>query len=478
MKDYKKQSNYLEFGRIPPQAIELEEAVLGGIMLEKDSLIEIIDIISPESFYKDEHQKIYKAILDLFSSNKGIDILTIMDQCRINLTLEDVGGVAYLTGLTSRISSASHIEFHARIVQQKYIQRELIRAATEIQNKAFDESNEDVSELLDFSENQIFSIAQGNVSQEAVSVGVIGREVLKILDETSKSDAEFSGLPSGLTALDRITSGFHTKFIIIAGRPAMGKTTLALQIVKNMSLDFGIPAAFFSLEMTKIELTQKILAGETGIEQGKINDGKISKYDWNKFEVAQERLEKAPLYIDDSAGLTPITLRAKCRRLKLKHDIKIIVVDYIQLMDCAGKGNREQEISTISRSLKLLSKELNIPVIGLSQLNRAVESRPDKRPLLGDLRESGSLEQDTDMVWFVYRPEYYGQEFYEDQTSTKNIVEVIIKKNRGGRIGDVILKRDFGFTKIIDIETVDDINNDVEELKPLNNNDLENNIAF
>jgi replicative DNA helicase len=476
--DYKKQNTYsLELGKLPPQAIELEEAVLGGIMLEKDALIEIIDIIRPESFYKDAHQKVYQAILDLFSNNKGIDILTIMDQCRINKTLEEIGGAAYLTGLTSRISSASHIEFHARIVQQKYIQRELIRAATEIQNKAFDESNEDVSELLDFSEGQIFGIAQGNVSQEAVSVGLIGREVLKILEETSKSDAEFSGLPSGLTALDRITSGFHTKFIIIAGRPAMGKTTLALQIVKNMALDFNIPAAFFSLEMTKIELTQKIISGETGIEQGKINDGKISSMDWPKFEAAQDRLEKAPLYIDDSPGLSPITLRAKCRRLKLKHDIKIVVIDYIQLMDCSGKGNREQEISTISRSLKLLSKELDIPVVGLSQLNRGVESRPDKRPLLGDLRESGSLEQDTDMVWFIYRPEYYGQEMYEDQTTTKNIVEVIIKKNRGGRIADVLLSRDSGFTKITDIETIEDVDN-IEDLKPIDNSDLENNEAF
>ena len=468
-----KKHSLLELGKIPPQAIELEEAVIGAILLEKEALIEIIDIIKPESFYKDEHTKIYKSVIELFADNKPIDILTVLEKLRSSGELENVGGVAYLSGLTMKIGSGAHIEFHARIVQQKYIQRELIRASTEIQNSAFDESI-DVEMLLDFSETQIFNIAQGNVSQDAKQAGEIGKTELVNLEELSKSDAEFSGLPSGLTAFDRITGGFQTKLYILAGRPSMGKSILSLVMARNMAVDFNIPVALFSLEMTGKEIWFRLIAIETGIESGKVSQGKFTADEWQKVESAQSRLESAPLYIDDTSSLTPIALRAKARRLKMKKDIKMVFIDYLQLMNANNLSSKEQEVSFITRSLKLLSKELDIPVMCLAQLNRAVESRPDRKPMLSDLRDSGAIEQDADMVSFIYRPEYYGFTEDENQVSTRNLIEILNPKNRGGRTGDVVVKRDNGFTNITDIETFQQI----DDVVPLNNEDLTPNEIF
>lgn len=472
---YDKSNNVIQYdlGKLPPQAIQFEEAVLGAVMLEKEAIIEVIDILKPESFYKEEHQLIYKSVSRLFTANKAIDMLTVMEQLRADKELESVGGPAYLAQLTGGIGSASHVEEHARIIQQKFIQRELIRVSTEIQNRAFDESI-DVQDLLDFSESEMLNISLGNVNKEPKHISDIGKDQLKIMEEISKSDNEFAGMPSGLTSLDRLTNGFQSKKLyIIAARPGQGKTTLALSIAKNMAIDFKKKVAFFSLEMGNDELWKKVISDITNIQYGKLS-GKITT-EWKQIEYAQAQLENAGIYLDDTASISIFEMRAKARRLKMKRKIDIIFVDYLQLMSGGNeRGNREQEISSISRGLKMMSKELDLPVICLSQLNRTVEQRPDKKPQLSDLRESGAIEQDADMVGFIYRPEYYGFVEDENQVSTRNRVDILIRKNRGGVTGDVSLLRTENFSRIYD--------GDYEEIQPLpefeDNGDMQPNEAF
>lgn len=465
-------NNLNTLGKIPPQDVSLEEAIIGGILLESEALIEIVDILRPESFYKDEHSKIYKAAIDLFKRSEGVDLFTIMNKLRSNNELESIGGPAYLTKLTTNVASAAHIEFHARIVQQKYIQRELIRVSSEIQNKAFDSSS-DVSELLDFSESQLFNIANNSTSKEARQIGDISKDELIRLDIISKSKDAFSGVPTGLTEIDKVTNGLQpSNLIIIGGRPAMGKTSLVLQIAINCTIDFKIPVAFFSLEMGEDELSRKIIGSLTGLSSSKLRRADFNEDDWGKLDIAQSKLDNAPLYIDDNSGLTPIELRAKCRRLKMKHDIKLIIIDYIQLMGSSVRGNREQELSSISRSLKILAKELKIPVVALSQLNRAVEQKPDKKPDLSHIRESGAIEQDADIVAFVYRPWYYNFTAYEDQSSTYGIMEFLIRKYRAGSLADIKLRHNESFGRIYNETEVEDIN-------PIqDNSDLETNLDF
>lgn len=457
-KNYKKQAApypmSLELGKLPPQATELEEAIIGGLMLEKDAVIEVVDILKPESFYKDEHSKIFQAILDLFSNNKAIDILTVSEQLRTNKNLEDVGGPAYLTQLTSRIASAAHIEFHARIVQQKFIQRELIRVSTDIQNKAFDESI-DVNDLLDFSEGELFNVAQGNIKKEAAKMNVLVKEAIGRIEEAGKQDGGMVGVPSGFTALDRMTNGFQpANLIILAARPAMGKTAFVLSMARNMAVDHNKGVAIFSLEMSSIELVNRLISSESEIASGKIRTGQLAEDEWQKLEYRARRLEDAPIYIDDTPAISIFELRAKCRRLKRQHDISIIVIDYLQLMTGTPetKGNREQEVSGISRALKGIAKELEVPIICLSQLNRSVESRPDKKPQLSDLRESGAIEQDADIVSFIHRPEYYGFTEDENQMSLRGVAEIILAKHRAGSVGDVRLRWIGEFTKFADLE--------------------------
>lgn len=464
-----------DLGKLPPQSIELEEAVLGAIMLESNSYIEICDILKPESFYKNEHSLIFKSITDVYSKNKPIDFLTVMEQLRINNELDSIGGAMYLTNLTSNVGSASHIEYHARIIQQKFIQRELIRISTEIQNKAYSDLD-DVSILINFAESELFGITQGNIKKEPKIIGDIGKEQLKLLEEISKSDKEFIGIPTGLKALDMVINGFQKKkLIIIAARPAMGKTSLVVSIARNMSIDFNKKVAIFSLEMGEDEIWSKLISDITDIQYAKISGGKIND-SWGEIESAQSKLENSKLFIDDTAGITLFELRAKSRRLKLKHGIDIIFIDYLQLMSGdKASGNREQEISTISRGLKSMSKDLDIPVVALSQLNRGVEQRPDKKPNLSDLRESGAIEQDADIVAFIYRPEYYGFMEYEDNQSTLNKVDILIRKHRGGKTADVNIDRTPNFTRIFDKES-----EQIQDIEPLkeDNSDLESNLDF
>ncbi len=445
----------IDQGKMPPQAIELEEAVLGAIMIEKDAIIEVIDILKAESFYKDEHQKIYQAILNLFASDKAIDILTIPEELRKQDHLDEVGGIAYITQLTSRVASAAHIEFHARIVQQKFIQRELIRVATEIQNQAFDDST-DVDDLLDFSESQLFNVAQGHIKKEAAQMNVLVRDALTLIQEASKREDNLSGIPSGYTKMDRLTSGWqNSDLVIIAARPSMGKTAFVLSMARNMAVDHKKSVALFSLEMASIQLVNRLIVGEAEIPSEKIKVGNLTDAEWERLDYRIKKLEDAKIFIDDTPAISIFELRAKCRRLKRQHDIDIIIIDYLQLMTGTpdSRGNREQEVSNISRALKGIAKELNVPVIALSQLNRSVEIRTgSKRPQLSDLRESGAIEQDADMVIFIHRPEKYGIMQDDEGNSLKGIAEIILAKHRNGALGEILLKFVSEYAKFVEMD--------------------------
>lgn len=450
----------MEYGRMPPQAVDLEEAVLGAIMIERDAVIAVLDILKPESFYKESHQKLYRAIVDISMAEKPIDILTVTEELKKKGELEDVGGAAYITQLTGRVASAAHLEFHARIVAQKYIQRELIRVTSEIQGKAFDESI-DVDELLDFSEQQLFEIAEGNIKKETSKINSLIKQAIEQIDEASKREDSLSGVPSGYSRLDRMTSGWQpSDLVIVAARPSMGKTAFVLSMARNMAVEHNRPIAFFSLEMSSIQLVNRLIVAETELPSERIRNGRLERWEWEQLDYKIKSLVEAPIFIDDTPAISIFELRAKCRRLKNLYDIEIIIVDYLQLMTGPpeAKGNREQEVSTISRSLKGIAKELDVPIIALSQLNRSVETRTgSKRPQLSDLRESGAIEQDADLVLFIHRPEKYGMDVDEEGNSVRGLAEIIVAKHRNGAIGDVNLKFRDEFAKFSDLEEIEPI---------------------
>lgn len=449
---------YTGLGKLPPQAVDLEEAVLGALMLEKDALSSVIDILKPDIFYKDAHQKIFKTIQYLFEKTSPVDILTVTAQLRVQGELEMIGGAYYITELTNRVASAANIEYHARIIIQKFIQRELIRISTDIITSAYEDTT-DVLDLLDKAEKNLFDIAQNNLRRDSRKMDDILRETLKEIEALKDKKDGLTGVASGFTELDRMTSGWQkSDLVIIAARPAMGKTAFVLTCARNAAVDFEKPVVVFSLEMSSVQLVNRLVSGETEIEQEKIRKGTLEEWEWQQIHSKIGRLEQAPLIIDDTPALNIFEFRAKCRRLKSQYDIQLIIIDYLQLMhgksDNKGGGNREQEIGSISRALKSVAKELNVPVIALSQLSRAVESRPgaNKRPMLSDLRESGSIEQDADMVLFLYRPEYYGLEVDEDNNPTKGVGEVIIAKHRNGETGTVRLKFVGKYVKFQDLD--------------------------
>ncbi len=445
----------LGIGKLPPQAVELEEAVLGAIMLEKDAIIEVMDILSPDSFYKEEHQKIFQAILDLSSNDKAIDILTVTEEMKKRKELDEIGGPLYITQLTGRVASAAHIDYHARIIAQKYIQRELIRVSTEIQNQAFDESI-DVNDLLDFSESELFNIAQGNIKKETVKINVLLKEAISQIEEASKREDSLRGIPSGYTKLDRLTSGWQkSDLVIIAARPSMGKTAFVLSMARNITVEHEKSVAIFSLEMSSIQLVNRLIVMETELPSNRIRNGNLAQYEWEQLDIKIKRLVDAQIYIDDTPAISVFELRAKCRRLKRQYDVDLIIIDYLQLMSGTQdtKGNREQEVSAISRALKGIAKELDVPVIAISQLNRSVEIRSgNKRPQLSDLRESGAIEQDADMVIFIHRPEKYGFMEDEEGNSLKGVAEIIMAKHRNGPIGDVRLRFRDECAKFVELE--------------------------
>lgn len=447
-------------GKVPPQALELEEAVLGALMLEKDALTEVVDVLRPESFYHSKHQLIYKAILSLFTKSEPVDLLTVTTRLRETGELEEAGGAYYVTMLTSKINSASNIEFHSRIIAENSIKRDLISISSEIQKDAFEDTT-DVFELLDKTEQSLFEVSESNIRKNYSDMQSIMREALEQLESKKDQTDGLTGVPAGFSALDRVTGGWQfSDLIIIAARPAMGKTAFILSAVRNASVDFNMPSALFSLEMSSVQLVNRLISSEAELEGDKIRKGNLEEHEWVQLHHKVSRLSEAPIFIDDTPALSILELRAKCRRLKAQHDIQIIVIDYLQLMsgDTSARksGNREQEIASISRALKGIAKELNVPVIALSQLSRAVETRGgDKRPQLSDLRESGSIEQDADQVLFLYRPEYYGITEAEDGTPLMGTGEVIIAKNRHGSIEDVRLRFIGKYTKFCDLDSFD-----------------------
>ncbi len=436
----------LEKGKIPPQAIDLEEAVLGAMMIDKKGIDDVIDILHPDVFYKEAHQLIYEAIYTLFQNSEPTDLLTVANQLRKSGKLEQVGGDFYLIGLTQKVSSSAHIEFHARIILQKYIQRKLISISSEIIEEAYDETI-DVFDLLDDAEAKLFEVTQGNLKKGHESAQGLVSQAIKKIQEISNREG-MSGVPSGFNRLDELTSGWQpSDLVILAARPGMGKTAFVLSMAKNIAVDFDTPVAVFSLEMSSVQLITRMISSETGISSSKLRKGNLAPHEWEQLNVKVKNLSNAPIFIDDTPSLSIFDLRAKARRLASQHGIKIIIIDYLQLMTAGtsqkGGGNREQEISTISRNLKALAKELNIPVIALSQLSRAVETRGgSKRPLLSDLRESGAIEQDADIVSFIYRPEYYGHTEWDDddRSPCEGQAEFIVAKHRNGGLDNIRLK--------------------------------------
>ena len=450
----------LQQGKLPPQALDLEEAVIGAMLIDKKGVDEVIDLLQPDAFYKTAHQNIFESILNLFQNSQPIDLLTVSADLKKNGKLESVGGDYYLVQLTQKVASSAHIEFHARIILQKFIQRSLIRISNEIIESSYKDST-DVFDLLDEAESKLYDIAQGNIKKSSDTAQNLVMLAKKKIEEIANKDG-LSGISTGFEKLDTLTSGWQpSDLIIIAARPGMGKTALTLSMARNIAVTKQVPVAFFSLEMSSVQLITRLISAETGLSSEKLRTGKLADHEWKQLNVKVGDLEKAPLYIDDTPALSIFDLRAKARRLASQHKIKLIVVDYLQLMTAGNNnkaGNREQEISTISRNLKSLAKELDIPVIALSQLSRAVETRGGtKRPQLSDLRESGAIEQDADIVSFIYRPEYYQIEEWDDEEHSSSIgqAEFIVAKHRNGGLDNIRMKFIGQLGKFEDLQSVD-----------------------
>jgi len=465
----------LPVAKVPPQAVDLEKAILGAMLIDKRGVDEVIDILDKDVFYLPEHQEIYDAIFSLFQEGKAIDIFTVTEELRKRGTLKQVGGEYYLIGLSNVVASAAHSEEHARIVLQMYVKRRLIEISGDIIKQSYDETV-DVLDLLDRAEQELFKVSQGSLKKGNVNISSVVTDVKKQLEQLAKLEG-LSGIPSGFRELDEYTSGWQKgELIIIAARPGMGKTAFVLSMARNMAVDHEIPVAIFNLEMTSDQLTKRLLSIETEIPAEKFRNGKLSEMEWNLLNSRIDKISDAPIYINDSSMLSVFDLRAQARKLKSQFNIGIIIIDYLQLMTAQTNnknGNREQEISTISRNLKSLAKELDIPVIALSQLSRKVEVRGEKgghkRPQLSDLRESGAIEQDADIVSFIYRPEYYEiPEWEEDNDSTKDQAEFILAKHRNGKTGKIRMRFEGEFGRFSDLNQ---LSQNIEFQSGLNNDD-------
>ena len=449
----------LEGGRLQPQAPELEQAVLGAMMLEKNAVNEAIDILQPESFYVDAHRRIFAAIQHLFRTDQAIDILTVTQELKKRAELDIVGGAFYISQLTNKVASSANVQFHARIISQKHIMRELIRISSDTIRDAYDEGT-DVFELLDRSEQEMFAVTSGNLKRNYEPMSDLIQGAIAQIEHSKNKGGGMSGVPTGFTQLDKLTAGWQpSDMIIVAARPAMGKTAFVLSMARNIAVEHKQAVAVFSLEMSSTQLVTRLISSESGISSEKLRKGELSETEFATLHEQIGQLANAPLFIDDTPALNIFELRAKCRRLKSQHDVKLIIIDYLQLMTAGSEGsrggNREQEISTISRSIKSIAKELNVPIIALSQLSRAVETRGgDKRPMLSDLRESGAIEQDADLVCFLYRAEYYKID-QDNFGSTIGIGEVIVAKHRNGAIDNVRLRFISELAKFSDLETGD-----------------------
>lgn len=445
------------YGHLQPQATEIEKIVLGALMIDKDAFTMVSELLRPETFYEPRNQKVYQAIQTLNLEESPVDIMTVTEELKKEGTLEDVGGPPYIVDLSNGVASSAHVEYHAKILAQKFLARQLISFASVIETKAFDETV-DVDELMQEAEGSLFELSQKNMRQDYTQIDPVIKQALDILNKAAGQSGGLTGIPSGYTKFDEITSGWqNSDLVIIAGRPAMGKTSFALSIAKNVAVDYHEPIAFFSLEMNNVQLVDRLISNTCSIPGSKIMNGQLTPDEWDRLDKNIRKLTGAPLYIDDTPGLSVFELRTKARRLVREKGVKLIMIDYLQLMTANGMkyGNRQEEVATISRSLKGLAKELNIPVLALSQLSRNVEQREGiegKRPQLSDLRESGAIEQDADMVLFVHRPEYY--HIYNDEKGNdlRGMAQIIIAKHRKGATGDVLLTFKGEFTRFANPE--------------------------
>ena len=423
-------------GRVPPQAVDVEMAVLGAMMLEKGALAKAIEILDDAAFYKPAHQRIFTAMVTLFERNEPVDLITLIEELRRRGELEKIGGEYYLTELTTKVTSAANVEYHAHIVLEKALMRQLIISSSEVIGRAYNET-EDALDLLDEAEQKIFQISEQRMKKSFVSMNTAVHSTMEMLESIHGKHSGVTGVPSAFTEVDNYTGGFQkSDLVIVAGRPSQGKTAFVLSLARNASIFHEVAVGFFSLEMSSQQLVLRLICAEARVDAHSVRTGRLPEDEWRKLSTSVGKLYKAKIFIDDTPALTVLEVRAKARRLKAEHNVGLIIVDYLQLMQ--GPKNiqsREQEISTISRSLKALAKELNIPVVALSQLNRAVELRGDKRPVLADLRESGAIEQDADVVLFVHRPEMYGIDKDDNGEPTEGLAEIIVGKQRNGPTG-------------------------------------------
>ena len=440
------------YGHLQPQALDLERAVVGALMIDKDAFSIVSEIIRAESFYDPRHQKIYKAIQALNMDERPVDFMTVIEELKRDGALEEIGGPTYIVELSSQVASSAHIEYHARVLAQKHLARQLISFASVIETKAFDETV-DVDDLMQEAESSLFELSQKNMRQEYTQIDPVLTQAVEILQKAAANTSGLTGIPTGFTRLDDITAGWQASdLVIIAGRPAMGKTSFALSLAKNIAVDYQYPIGFFSLEMNNVQLVNRLMSNVCEISGKKILNGQLDEEEWKRLDRNIRKLQGAPIYIDDTPGMSIFELRSKARRLVREKGVKVIMIDYLQLMNANGAkfGSRQEEVSTISRSLKGLAKELNIPILALSQLNRSVENRDSndgKRPQLSDLRESGAIEQDADMVLFVHRPEYYHILQDEKGNDLRGMAQIIIAKHRKGATGDVLLNFRGEFTR-------------------------------
>jgi len=433
-----------QYGHKQPQSLDLEVAVLGALMVEQDSYGMVAELLKPESFYDHRHQLIYQAIQALNAEQKPVDIMTVIHQLESTDHLEAAGGEVYLMQINAQVASSAHIEYHAKIIAQKSLQRQLITYSSIVGTKAFD-ATIDVADLMQEAESMLYSIAQKNMKKDFTQIDPVISQVYELIQKAQTKEGGLSGLPTGFQELDKITNGWqNSDLIIIAARPSMGKTAFALSMVKRMAVDYKIPCAMFSLEMSNQQLVQRLMVNVSELSGEKLRSGQLAPYEWGQLDKRVRQLYNAPIYIDDTPSLSVFELQTKARRLVRDFGVKAIMIDYLQLMQASGlnTNNRQEEVSSVSRALKGLAKELNIPILALSQLNRGVESREGlegKRPQLSDLRESGAIEQDADMVLFVHRPEYYGLYADDKGRDLHGMAQIIIAKHRKGATGDVLL---------------------------------------
>lgn len=440
------------YGHLQPQALDVERLVLGALMIDKDAFSVVSEFLKPQTFYEPRNQKIYQAIQTLNVDEHPVDISTVIEELKREGTLDDIGGPSYVLQLSHDVASSAHIEYHAHILAQKFLARQLISYAGNIETKAFDESI-DVNELMQEAEGSLFELSQNNMKKDYVQVDPVIIKAIEMLQKAAQTAGGLTGVPTGYTKLDEKTSGWQkSDLVIIAGRPAMGKTSFALSLAKNIAVDYQIPIAFFSLEMSNVQLVNRLISNVCSISGSKMLNGQLSHDEWERLDKDIRKLQGSPIYIDDTPGLSIFELRTKARRLVREKGVKIIMIDYLQLMNANGMrfGSRQEEVAKISQSLKGLAKELDIPILALSQLNRTVEGREGvegKRPQLSDLRESGAIEQDADMVMFVHRPEYY-HIFQDDKgRDLHGMAQIIIAKHRKGATGDVLLTFKGEFTR-------------------------------